>query len=253
MSTSPKTTETPVAAEKVELPNKVFVGNLPFKTTDEELIELFEQFGPVAEARVIRRAGRSLGYGFVAFVEAAGAAAAEAAQLELDERTINVETARPMSETEPREAAPSARRRPRRARKAKEAKEASVGEEKPAAEKPAEEAKEGGRKRRTKAPAAARTGTPSETVAYVGNLPFATTDEELSSLFAGFSISSARIVTSKKTNRSKGYGFVTFSSNDDQSKAISKYSDAPLVVSERPLTIKAAMSETPMESTEASA
>ncbi|KAJ1859163.1 hypothetical protein GGH12_003568 [Coemansia sp. RSA 1822] len=233
MSASPKITESP--AEKVDLPNKVFVGNLPFKTTDEELREQFEKVGPVAEARVIRRGKRSLGYGFVAFVSASSVdECVSGTKVELDGRTINVEAARPMSETEK---APT-KRRPRRARKAKEESVEAKSEAKP-------EAKPEARKPRVRAKKP-EDGPASETVAYVGNLPFATTDDELSALFAGFSISSARIVTNKKSSRSKGYGFVTFASHGDQTNAIAKFSAEPLVVADRPLNIKAALSESPV-------
>ncbi|MCP4749712.1 MAG: RNA-binding protein [Proteobacteria bacterium] len=46
---------------------RVYVGNLPFKTTDEELKKLFEEFGEVKNADVIRyrESGRSKGYAFV--------------------------------------------------------------------------------------------------------------------------------------------------------------------------------------------
>ncbi|KAJ2132766.1 hypothetical protein IW136_005046 [Coemansia sp. RSA 678] len=261
MSASPKITESPV--EKVDLPNKVFVGNLPFKTTDEELREQFELIGPVAEARVIRRGKRSLGYGFVAFVSASSVdACVKGAKVELDGRTINVEAARPMSETEK---AP-AKRRPRRARKAKveEAEAAPKAEAKADAKVEAKADKADAKadaKAEAKPEAAARKprvrakkpedGPASETVAYVGNLPFATTDAELSALFAGFSIASARIVTNKKSSRSKGYGFVTFASHGDQTNAIAKFSAEPLVVADRPLNIKAALSESPVDSADA--
>ncbi|KAJ2838470.1 hypothetical protein J3B01_001355 [Coemansia erecta] len=254
MSASPKITESPV--EKVDLPNKVFVGNLPFKTTDEELREQFELIGPVAEARVIRRGKRSLGYGFVAFVAASSVdACVKGAKVELDGRTINVEAARPMSETEK----VPAKRRPRRARKAKveEAEAAPKSEAKVDAKVEAK----ADAKAEAKPEAAARKprvrakkpedGPASETVAYVGNLPFATTDDELSALFAGFSIASARIVTNKKSSRSKGYGFVTFASHGDQTNAIAKFSAEPLVVADRPLNIKAALSESPVDSADA--
>ena len=45
----------------------IFVGNLPFGTTDEELHELFEQHGEIARATVVkdRVTGKSRGFGFV--------------------------------------------------------------------------------------------------------------------------------------------------------------------------------------------
>ncbi|KAJ2852285.1 hypothetical protein IWW36_000428 [Coemansia brasiliensis] len=239
---SPKAVET-VAAEK-DLPHKLFVGNLPFKTTDEELKEYFAKFGAVAEARVIRRGKRSMGYGFVAFEkeETADKAASEKDKLELDGRSINVEKARPMSESEPR----PARRRNRRSRKNKQAD--STSESEPAPAKKEEKAADKQAKPKEKPVEPKKPREVSDTIAYVGNLPFATTDEELSKLFAGFSISSARIVTNKKSRRSKGYGFVTFVSKEEQAKAVSKYSNEPLVVAERPLRIKPALKESPAAS-----
>ncbi|VDO47622.1 unnamed protein product [Schistosoma margrebowiei] len=46
---------------------KIFVGGLPYHTTDESLRCFFDQFGPIDEAVVItdRQTGKSRGYGFV--------------------------------------------------------------------------------------------------------------------------------------------------------------------------------------------
>lgn len=45
--------------------NNIFVGNLSFKTTKEDIVTLFEPFGVVADASVVEKKGQSLGYGFV--------------------------------------------------------------------------------------------------------------------------------------------------------------------------------------------
>lgn len=49
--------------------NKIYVGNLPFKATESELQELFEQFGEIKEAVIIkdRYTEESKGFGFVTF------------------------------------------------------------------------------------------------------------------------------------------------------------------------------------------
>ena len=54
---------------------------------------------------------------------------------------------------------------------------------------------------------------------YVGNLSWNLKDQDLSNLFATYGeVVSAKIVTDKFTNRSKGFGFVEMA-NDDQAQA----------------------------------
>ena len=46
---------------------RIFVGNIPYTTTSDDLSDLFGEFGEVVDARVItdRETGRSKGFGFV--------------------------------------------------------------------------------------------------------------------------------------------------------------------------------------------
>ena len=46
---------------------KIYVGNLPFSTTDDDLRDLFARHGEVGSASVVmdRETGRSRGFGFV--------------------------------------------------------------------------------------------------------------------------------------------------------------------------------------------
>jgi len=78
---------------------KVFVGGLPFSTTDDELREIFAAHGKVASANVVRdrESGRSKGFGFVEFEDTEEGKAAEKALngSELGGRTISVAEARP--------------------------------------------------------------------------------------------------------------------------------------------------------------
>lgn len=80
---------------------KLFVGGLAWATGDDGLRSAFEQFGPVTEARVItdRETGRSRGFGFVTFENAADAdrATEEMNGAELDGRAIAVNEARERS------------------------------------------------------------------------------------------------------------------------------------------------------------
>lgn len=57
---------------------------------------------------------------------------------------------------------------------------------------------------------------------YVGNLPFQTTETDLTDLFSTFgAVETVSIITDRDTGRSKGFGFVTM--NDDHAeKAISE-------------------------------
>lgn len=56
---------------------------------------------------------------------------------------------------------------------------------------------------------------------YVGNLPYNVTEERLQQHFAQHgSVISARIITDKFTGRSKGFGFVEMSSEQEAEKAI---------------------------------
>ena len=55
---------------------------------------------------------------------------------------------------------------------------------------------------------------------YVGNLPYAVTEDSLQRHFAQYgSVVSARIITDKFSGRSKGFGFVEMSSDDEAERA----------------------------------
>ena len=78
---------------------KLFVGGLPFATTDDELKELFSAHGSVASATVVRDrdSGRSKGFGFVEFESEDEGKAAQTALngSDMGGRTITVDAARP--------------------------------------------------------------------------------------------------------------------------------------------------------------
>lgn len=58
---------------------------------------------------------------------------------------------------------------------------------------------------------------------YVGNLPFSATEQILSDAFAEYgTVESAKIITDRDTGRSKGFGFVEMSSDEEAQAAISK-------------------------------
>lgn len=75
----------------------LYVGNLPFNTTDDDLREAFSAYGTVARAQVIsdRETGRSRGFGFVE-MESGGDAAIDGMNgKELNGRALTVNEARP--------------------------------------------------------------------------------------------------------------------------------------------------------------
>jgi len=78
---------------------KIYVGNLSFQTTDEELHRAFEAFGQVESATVIKDkvSGQSRGFGFVEMPteEEGKAAVAGMNGKMLSSRAINVSEARP--------------------------------------------------------------------------------------------------------------------------------------------------------------
>ena len=58
---------------------------------------------------------------------------------------------------------------------------------------------------------------------YVGNLPFTCADAELAQVFEQFGqVISARVITDRETGRSKGFGFVEMSTQEETDKAIEK-------------------------------
>ena len=61
---------------------------------------------------------------------------------------------------------------------------------------------------------------------YVGGLPYSTQEDALKELFAqAGNVVSAVIIMDKMSGRSKGFGFVEMSSQDEASKAISMFND----------------------------
>lgn len=85
----------------------IYVGNLPYRLTNEKLEETFASFGQVSKANIImdRETGRSKGFGFVEMPSAAEAEAAINALngTELEGRNITVNQARPREDNRPKQ------------------------------------------------------------------------------------------------------------------------------------------------------
>jgi RNA recognition motif-containing protein len=62
---------------------------------------------------------------------------------------------------------------------------------------------------------------------YVGNLPYSATDAELQSIFAqSGTVTSAKVIFDRETNRSKGFGFVEMSTEEEATQAIASFNGA---------------------------
>lgn len=81
----------------------IYVGNLGFKVEDEDLKEVFKEYGEVTSARVMKDkfTGRSKGFGFVEMAneEEAKNAISKLNGVEMEGRPMTVNPARPKTET----------------------------------------------------------------------------------------------------------------------------------------------------------
>mgnify|MGYP001417840848 FL=1 len=64
---------------------------------------------------------------------------------------------------------------------------------------------------------------------FIGNLSWEVTAEDLKALFAGAgAVVDAAVISDKMTGRSRGFGFITMSSDDEAKKAIEMFNQADL-------------------------
>ncbi|PVU92015.1 hypothetical protein BB561_004081 [Smittium simulii] len=219
---------------------KVFVGNLSFSTTDQTLTEEFNKVAKVKDAHVVTRGRRSLGYGFVVFEEDVNVDSAinSLKSLTIGGREINIEAARTIAKTEK----VSSRFNARPKKPVNKSKDAYFKEN---SEEPDNGSRTGPRRFR----GASRFARPqrradaalSDTVIFVSNLPFSVKDEDLKELFKDFKIAEARVAVRtlfNKSTRSKGFGFVTFESHEEQTRALDNFAANPISINDRQLTLK---------------
>ncbi len=64
---------------------------------------------------------------------------------------------------------------------------------------------------------------------YVGGLPYAVTEDKLQEIFSAHgTVDSARVITDRFTGRSRGFGFVEMSSEEEAQKAIDSLNGSDL-------------------------
>jgi cold-inducible RNA-binding protein len=76
---------------------KIYVGNLPYSATEDEIRQLFSSYGQVDSVSLVtdRETGRPRGFGFVEMSSGAAEAIQALDQSAMGGRTLNVNEARP--------------------------------------------------------------------------------------------------------------------------------------------------------------
>ena len=76
---------------------RIYVGNLPFSATEDEVRDLFAAFGEVTSVSLIsdRETGRPRGFGFVEMADGADEAIQALDQSNMGGRTLKINEARP--------------------------------------------------------------------------------------------------------------------------------------------------------------
>jgi len=245
----------------------VFVGNLPFKASSDDLKAFFAPAAQVTDVNIVHRGTRSLGYGFVAFASSADrdAAVEKCHKKELEGREINVEAAKPKSELPPKEHKPRLRRGPRKPRKqenepkqretedgvivshADSSGEKAKPKRKPR-RKPRTDGDEPAQPQRFRRERRVPTGPPSKTTVFLANLPFALDDAGLRTMFEDYKVKNATVVVRKITGRSKGFGFLELAEEAEQKRLLDDIAnDKKFISHEREIGVKVALSEAPIE------
>jgi len=93
-----------VYIEEATMSTNIYVGNLPFSVTAEDIRDLFSAYGTVESVNLItdRETGRLRGFGFVEMSSGAEEAIAALNQSDLGGRSITVNPAKPRQERSPR-------------------------------------------------------------------------------------------------------------------------------------------------------
>src|SRR6187431_3008899 len=79
------------------MPKKLYVGNISFQTTSDDLVQAFSQYGTVLGAQIVadRETGRSRGFAFVEMHDGGDEAIAALNGAQLGGRTLTVNEAKP--------------------------------------------------------------------------------------------------------------------------------------------------------------
>ncbi|KAG6437343.1 hypothetical protein SASPL_102257 [Salvia splendens] len=192
--------------EADEIPGlKLFVGNLPFSVDSAVLAGLFQQAGTVEAVDVIldKATSRSRGFGFVVMssVEEAEAAVEQFNGYEIEGRALRVNSGPP----------PPKRERSSFGRRDNSF-GGSRGRERSSYGNSSFEGPRAGRE---------RSSYGNTNKVFVGNLSFDVDDFALESVFSEHgNVQDARVICDRDNGRSRGFGFVTYSSAEEVNKAV---------------------------------
>ncbi|GER47202.1 RNA-binding (RRM/RBD/RNP motifs) family protein [Striga asiatica] len=170
---------------------KLFVGNLPFNVDSSELAGLFEQAGNVEMVEVIydKTTGKSRGFGFVTMstVEEVETAVQQLNGYELQGRSLRVNSGPPPSKSE-------------------------------------NSSFKGAQSGYGSGPKFGSGSIDSSNRVYVGNLSWGVDNLALETLFSEQgNVKEASVVYDRESGRSRGFGFVTYSSSAEVNKAIESF------------------------------
>ena len=196
-------------SQRPVVPDRIYIRNLPFSMTDDQLKGLFKEYD-VAEATAVRNPrGRASGYGFITCKtpEQAQAILQAHPTMEAGGRTLRLAQAH---EPAPRAQRPSRRPRPRRNQDGQFA----------SGRRPTRPRMQRRPRNPHYVPSSQRPILPG--CLHIRNLPFSMTDAQLKDLFNGYQISSATAVHNPR-GRPSGYGFVTFKNVDDAAKFLQEH------------------------------
>lgn len=202
-------------------PNKLFLRNIPFKTTEEEVKEFFAGYGEITDVRLIlvRKMIRPVRFAFITFVneDNANKARDELDGKEFKGRPVSISTAQVERPKEEREKDREARMKNRRFDGNRRAPGGRLSF----------------RLRRSSGPP--ENGVESKDSLFVAGLAPEIQDEELKELFSKYNVVKATVVlrylpwfvVAKIEQRgekrhSRGYGFVTLDTTENQEKAMNE-------------------------------
>jgi len=247
---------------------KVFVGNIDYKVTDEQLKEFFKDLKFV-DAAINKRKDVSVGYGFITFddEEEAKKCVEQYDKKDFQGRPLKVELAKEKTETTKRRGSRrnlrgkgrrsnnSFRRRKNTNKDNKKESEASADEssnedgknESSGSESNTEGNKNKSRFRKQKRYRQRKPregGEPSKTTIYVANLPFKTDDEKLKEAFKDYEVSKVHVAR-YKGGKSKGFGFIEVENEEEQKKILVECSNK--IIDGRAISLKVALNFTKEE------